>query len=131
MLCVLKLVLAFIYVQLNRRRLYTMNIWFIQEKHTEARDNGYHLFKYLRTSHPEINAFYAITRDSADRGKVETYGNLINAESLKHYIYHLAAKYSIGSQKFGACPYPTDFVNRFHSLCRKDQKVVFLQHGIL
>lgn len=126
----LKLFLAFIYVQFNRQRLYRMDIWLVQEKHTEARDNGYHLFKYLRTVHPEIKAFYSITRNSADRRKVEPYGNIIDADTIKHYVYYLSAKYSIGSQKWGACPYPTDWVNRFHFLCRKDQKIIFLQHGI-
>ena len=129
-ICVIKLFFACIYIFFHKKHLYKKNIWLIQEKHTEARDNGYFLFKYLRTTHPELNVFYSITIDSADRKKVEIYGNTIKADSLQHYIYYLSAKNSIGSQPFGACPYPVHWVNMFNFLCRKDQKVVFLQHGI-
>ena len=107
------------------------NIWLVQEKRTEARDNGYHLFKYIREQHPEVNAYYVITEDSADIGKIKPYGNIINADSLKHYVYYLAAKNSIGSQPNGASPYPTDWVYRFRKLCIKDQNVIFLQHGMI
>lgn len=129
--CAAKLFIAYVYVLLHKRKLYEQNIWLIQEKHTEARDNGYYLFKYLRREHPDLNAFYSITKNSADRKKIEYYGNIIEADTLRHYIYYLSAKYSIGSQKFGACPYPTDWVNSFRFLCRNDQKVIFLQHGII
>ena len=131
LVCVFKLVVAWFCVLFRRKQLYAMDLWIIQEKHTEARDNGYHLFKYIRTVHPEINAYYSITKDSADLGKVRQLGNVVIADSFRHYVYYLAAKNSIGSQKFGACPYPTDWVNRFRFLCRRDQKVIFLQHGIL
>ena len=129
-MCVIKIFLAFIYTQLHKKGLYAKDIWLIQEKHTEARDNGYYLFKYIRTKHPEINAYYSITYDSTDKYKVVTFGNIIEADSITHYIYYLSAKNSIGSQRYGACPYPTDWVNRFRFLCRRDQKVIFLQHGI-
>lgn len=38
---------------------------------------------------------------------------------------------SIGSQKYGACPNPTSWANKFRFLCRKDQRIVFCQYGIL
>ena len=129
--CLEKLIIAFVYILFHKRELYGLDIWLIQEKHTEARDNGYHLFKYVREEYPELNVFYSITKDSADRKKLEHLENLIDSDTIKHYIFYLSAKYNIGSQKFGACPYPTDWVNRFHFLCRKDQKVIFLQHGII
>ena len=130
-ICLCKLFVAFVYVQVCKKRLYSKNIWLIQEKHTEARDNGYHLFRYLRNEHPELNVYFSITHDSADHNKVDQYGNVIDADSIKHYIYYLAAKQSIGSQAYGACPYPTYWVNQFRFLCRKDQKNIFLQHGII
>ena len=130
-ICVYKILVAWVYVQLKKKTLYNMNIWLIQEKHTEARDNGYHLFKYLRKEHPDINAFFSITNDSVDHSKVDIYGNIIDADSIKHYIYYLAAKESIGSQAYGACPYPAFWVDKFRFLCRKDQRNIYLKHGIV
>ena len=130
-ICLIKIGVAYIYILINKNGIYKKEIWLIQEKHNEARDNGYHLFKFIRTEHPEVNAFYSITKDSVDRKKVIPYGNVINADSIRHYIYYLAAKNSIGSQPGGACPYPVSWVNQFRILCRKDQNIVFLQHGII
>ena len=130
-ICACKICIAFVYTQINKKKLYGQNIWLIREKHTEARDNSFHLYKYIRENHPEINAYYTITKNnSPDRKKVLPYGNIIDSESFKHYVYFLSAKCSIGSQLFGACPYPTSFVHRFQFLCRKDQKVIYLKHGI-
>lgn len=51
--------------------------------------------------------------------------------SFTHYLYYLAAKYSINSQPRGAIPYPDVFLFRFRKLARKGQKTVFLQHGVI
>ena len=129
-LCLCKLVLAWLYVQCHKKSLYAREIWLFIEKHGEARDNASHLFRYIRSEHPEVNAYFCLTLNSADNKNVVPYGNVIRAGSLKHYVYYIAAKYSISSQRNGACPHPAGWVYRFRHFCRKDQKVVFLQHGI-
>lgn len=126
----IKVILAWMILHLFKKGLLYQNIWLIEEKRTEARDNGYHLFCYLCKSHPEINAFYVITKDSADIRKVASIGNVIDAESFQHYLFFLAAKYNIGSQPYGAAPQPVSWNNKLRRLFRKDQKLVFLQHGI-
>ena len=113
------------------RKLRKIDIWLIKEKTSEARDNGYYLFKYLCQNHPEINAYYVIKTDTADYQKVKKIGKVIKANSFLHYVYYTIAKYSIGSQPFGAPPSPIIWNYRLGALCRKDQKVVFLQHGII
>ena len=115
-----------------RRDLLNQDIWLIREKRDEARDNGYHFYKYIRENHPEINAFFVITSDSPDRHKVESYGNLIKADGWTHCIYFLAAKYSISSQQYGAYPFHFNIkiLNCVQHLCNRKQKVIFLQHGI-
>lgn len=128
---VMKLFFAWVVLHLFRRELLRQDIWLIREKRTEARDNGYHLFKYLRTEHPEISAFYVITDDSPDMYKIKEYGNIISLNSFQHDLYYLSAKYSIGSQARGAVPSPEDILYRFRKLCRKDQSVIFLQHGVI
>lgn len=127
----LKLVIAWLVLNLFRRDLYKKEIWLIREKGTEARDNGYHFFKYMRTEHPECNVYYAITHDAPDLRKIKRYGNIIELNSFNHYLYYLAAKYSINSQARGAIPYPDVFLFRFRKLARKGQKTVFLQHGVI
>ena len=129
----IRLMLAWLLVHTVNRSLLKQNIWLIREKRDEARDNGYHFFKYLREHHPEIHAFYVITRRSVDRYKIEQYGNLIEADSWQHCLYFLAAKYSIGSQPYGAFPFRfgAKEMNYVQMLCNQKQKVVFLQHGII
>ncbi len=129
----LKYAAGYFSLHLFHRELLKKEIWLISEKRGEARDNGYHLFKFIRTNHPEINAYFVITPDAKDREKVLPYGNLIDHDSKEHMLYYLAAKYSINSQSCGAYPYemiPEIF--RFTRIFRNPkQKCVFLQHGII
>ena len=113
------------------RKLLKKDIWLFQEKHTEARDNAYHLYLFVKQRYPTIESFFVIKRGVPDEAKISSYGTTIDADSLKHYVYWLSSKYSINSQADGAAPYPTSWHYRFRRLCRRDQKVIFLQHGIL
>ena len=126
------LFLAWIVLHTVKRNLLAQDIWLIREKRDEARDNGYHFYKYLRENHQNISAYYVITNSSSDRHKVEKYGNLIKADSFKHCICFLAAKVSIGSQPYGAYPFHFSERELFYikKICNRKQKVVFLQHGI-
>lgn len=123
--------LAYCILLFCKKYLYKRNIWLIAEKKTEARDNGYHFFKYIREKHPEINAYYVIKKDSADLHKIKKYGNIVWHNSMKHYIYYLAALVSANSQQFGAAPSEAALMHSFSYLRRKGQKVIFLQHGII
>lgn len=126
-----KLVIAYLLVIACKKRLLRQNIWLVREKGTEARDNGYHFFRFLREKHPEIPAYYVITRDAADRKKVEPYGNIVELNSMRHYMLYLAAQVSINSQPGGAAPDPAMTIHSIaKKLRRKDQISVFLQHGI-
>lgn len=130
---VLKVCLSWIILHCFCRNLLQKDIWLICEKRNEARDNGFHFFKYLREKHPEINSYYVIDENSPDLQKVTCYGNVVISDTIRHCVYFLAAKYSISSQAYGAFPYEFNrkallVVNKF---CRRDQKTVFLQHGII
>ena len=129
----LKILIAWIYLNLFKRNLLRDDIWIIREKKDEARDNGYYFFSYLREKHPEINAYYIISMNSPDLDKVLQYGNIIKANSFQHCVYYLAAKYSISSQQFGAFPFSFRSKELLYigKLCNTEQKVVFLQHGII
>ena len=125
-----KLIIAFIIKKLFCQKIANRHIWLISEKLTEARDNGYHLFVYLRTNHPEIPVYFVIQRNSVDLPKIEKYGNVLSANTIKHYVYYLCALYSISSQPNGAAPEPKSITTRFRKKMTKNQRIIFLQHGI-
>ena len=111
---------------LNRK-----NVWIFSEKKTEARDNGYHFFRYIREKHPEIRAYYVITKDSVEKSKVERLGRVLRYDSFKHCIWYFAAKERVCSQIHGVRPY--EELSGLTRLCfyrRKDQRQINLKHGI-
>ena len=125
----IKFLIAFMLAKTLFNKLYKENIWLICEKKNEARDNGYHLFKYIREKQQITNAYYVIDKKSPDLNKIENLGNIIYYDTLKHYIYFLVAEKCISSQTI---PYPcskklSDF---FIILRNSKQKTVWLQHGI-
>ena len=102
-------------------------LWLIAEE-GEARDNGYHFYKYVREKHPKDYCFYAIKPESAGYKKVEKLGNVIKWGSLKHWLYYMSANLNISSQKSGnPCPIFWYVVHVKLGLYRNR---VFLQHGI-
>ncbi len=127
----LQLVLAWIVLHTIQRRLLKQDIWLIREKRDEARDNGYHFYKYLKEHQKNVNAFYVITSSSSDRHRVEKYDEIIEADSFKHCLYFLASKFSINSQPFGAYPFHFDLgeLKLVKKICNRNQKVVFLQQS--
>ncbi|RTX69717.1 CDP-glycerol--glycerophosphate glycerophosphotransferase [Staphylococcus hyicus] len=103
------------------------HIWVIGEKSYKAQDNGLHFFKYLRTHHPDIPAYYIIEHDSNERSNVEPYGNVIYFRSPEHFDIMLKADY-ICSTHHPELLYPTNS----HVYTKKVKATkVFLQHGVL
>ncbi|MCD7928117.1 MAG: CDP-glycerol glycerophosphotransferase family protein [Oscillospiraceae bacterium] len=105
-------------------------ILLVSERGDDARDNGYHFFKYLRTVHPEVEAYYAIDRNSADRAKVAPFGNVIDRGSLTHYLLFLADTVKISTHYSGAAPDSNYYFNLAKRI-RLPGKQVFLQHGVI
>lgn len=103
-------------------------LWLICEAKKEACDNGYHLFKYIRTHHPEDNVYYAIDKKGNDYKKIESFGNIIQFDSFKHWIYYLSATKNISTHKSGN-PNPPLFYF-LHIYMGLFNNRVFLQHGI-
>ena len=106
--------------------------WLISERGTDARDNGYFFFRYLRREHPEIPCYYVIDKKSPDYQKVAAIGNIINWRSLRHYIVFLAAPYLISTHIMGCSPnVPVYTVLQKKGVFKAKGKQVFLQHGII
>ena len=127
----IKIALAQVYVATFGRHYIKQDIWIVGEKKTEARDNGYHFFKYLRSEHPEINSYYVIRENSADIEKVRSIGPVIGFDSFKHCIYYAAAKIRACSQTHGVQPFEdVPGIKRIRLFMRKDQLHINLKHGI-
>ena len=105
-------------------------LWIVSERGTDARDNGYHFFKFLRSEHPEINAVYIISDNSPDRKKIASLGKTVNYGSFKHYLCFILAKYRVSTHIDGYSP-DILFFNKFGKLFPDKAKKVFLQHGII
>lgn len=111
----------------KRRR---KHIWLLCEYGAEARDNAFYLFRYLRTEQPQIDAVYALNRDSIDMDRVRPLGEVVYYGSLKHWIYYLSAEVNISSQKGGKPNAAVCYVLEVITGLLKNTRV-FLQHGII
>lgn len=111
-------------------KLFTKNkIWLICEEENEARDNAYVFFKYLcKISDETVYPIYAINKKSPDYKKVEKLGKVISYGGYVHWIYYLAAKYNISSQKGGKPNAAVCYFLEIYNLLKNRR--IFLQHGI-
>lgn len=103
------------------------NTWGIGERKDEARDNGYHFFKYMVKNHPEQRCIYAIDRNCRDYQRVAALGETVQHGSVKHWILYFTCKYLISSQAFKPNGYICTLIERA-GFFRPSH--VFLQHGI-
>lgn len=105
------------------------NIWVISEYRDDARDNGYWLFRHIRTKHPEQKVFYPIRKSSSDYSNVANLGGVIEFSGIKHYLLFWAASTYIGTTKLDGFPgiLACDYLH-LHNLTHF--KYVFLNHGV-
>lgn len=101
--------------------------WAVCERQDEAKDNGYHFFKYMREKHPEINCVYAIDKKCRDYRKVEKLGRIIQYGSVEHWLSYFNCRFLISSQSYKPNGYLCTLFERL-KLFRPEH--VFLQHGI-
>lgn len=119
--------LAWPVAQLCKKR--HKNLWLISERPDEARDNGYALFRYIRTEHPQDDVRYVITSNGLDRNKVEQLGNVVDFGSFWHYVYYWMTRVHISAHVDAGTP--NSRVTRFmetHGIL--SNKRVCLQHGV-
>src|SRR5699024_9539937 len=108
------------------------DIWLISERYDEARDNGFHFFKYIRTQEQSINCFYVIDKESKDKKKVAQYGNIIHFGSYKHYLYYYLATKHITTHGSGYGLMPdTRACRLLEKFFTVEAKSIYLKHGIL
>ena len=104
------------------------DLWLVGEADNEARDNGYHFFKYMRLHHKEQPCAYFISPKAKDAEKVKPLGPIVAQGSVKHWIMYFTCSKIISSQKGGK---PNAALCAFIELKGWFRPhFVFLQHGI-
>ena len=106
------------------------DLWLICESANEARDNGYWLFRFLCRERPQVDAVYAICRTSPDYAKVASLGQVVEYGSFRHWVYYLAAKVNLSSQKSGKPNAAVCYLLEVVLGVWKNRRV-FLQHGVI
>lgn len=121
------MVIAWIAKPLYRKKFQT--VWLVCEEPKEARDNGYHFFKYMCLHQPQQKCIYAIRKKSVDYKKVAELGEVVEYGSMLHWIAYFLCEYNISSQKGGKPNAPIcsfmELNNYFH------MRNIFLQHGVI
>lgn len=134
----IRLSIGYIILHISKRNLLKKKIWIVMERATEARDNGFSFFCYMRENHPDINTFYIIIKGSPDEKKLKQYkDNIIHYNTYKHIYYYLAAECSISTHERGVTsPYcfhgytGYSCIESLSWFVPTKQIIVFLQHGI-
>ncbi|MCW2750707.1 MAG: hypothetical protein JWR83_1817 [Aeromicrobium sp.] len=108
------------------------SLWLVGERADTARDNGYHLFAYLRRERPDVRVYYVIDPASDHRPRVAALGPVVAHSSWRHRILMLHADvlanaYSIKHMLPRQWD-PTAYVRQF--AWRIGSRRVYLKHGI-
>ncbi|KAM9864595.1 hypothetical protein ACIFOC_02337 [Leucobacter aridicollis] len=105
--------------------------WYLLDHPERADDNAEHLYRYLMNYRPEINAVFALQRDSNDWERLSNEGfHLVDYGSPESSAAALQAAVVLSSDAVEACMYPAprkvfgkpqyDFVFLQHGICEKD-----------
>lgn len=100
--------------------------WVLHERGTDARDNGYFFYKFLKEKHPEIKLYYIIDKNSADFDKVKADAVLFG--SLKNYWVLARAEKIVSSHYYFGAPCMNKKVFDFCSLY---ENFYWIRHGIV
>ena len=100
--------------------------WVICERGTDARDNGYWFYQYMKATHPEQKVYYIIDRVSADYDRVKA--DAVALGSLKNYWVVASARKRISTHYASGIPIVSEKLFRF---CGLHKNFCFLQHGVI
>ena len=103
------------------------NAWVFTDRENDADDSAEHLYRWIRRNHPEINAWFLLTRDSYDWARLAAEGFRLVPPGLKRKLLILNSDHVISSH--------TDYKDgkfdkeRYGDLMR--WRFTFLQHGVI
>ncbi len=103
--------------------------WLLMDRDTQADDNAEHLYRYIMHSHPKINAFFCLHKDSHDWDRLKKEGfKLIEFDTYEHKLVYLYAKHLISSH---AAPYIKNYLPLKWDINIPKTLYTFLQHGVI
>lgn len=103
--------------------------WILMDRVNMAQDSAEHLYRYIMTEHPDVNAWYILETGSVDWDRLEAEGfRLIAYGSRDHEAVYMNASHVISSHLSPevVSPIPIDY---YQSRVRP-WKTTFLQHGV-
>ncbi|GDY27286.1 hypothetical protein AHAT_31760 [Agarivorans sp. Toyoura001] len=104
-------------------------IWLLCETETQAQENGYELFRWIKSNAPSIEAYYVIRDDSPSINKFQSNEEWLALDSWKQYFYMYHAEAIISTHGLWMIP---DELGILKKLTRKtlNAKRVMLNHGV-
>lgn len=110
------------------RRRYNQS-WILMDRVERGHDNAEHLFKHLQRHEPQINAWFAVEKNSTDWKRLRAQGHkkLLAYGSFRWKLACLNATHVISSQA-GPYVYNPMQLRRFG---RRTWRFIFLQHGVI
>lgn len=109
-------VFTFKIIRIVGRFFYRRRIWLINDRAMFADDNGEAFFRFL--SKKDVDAVFAIKKDSPDYERVSKYGEVVEYESLKHKFLTCVCECHMGSITT-------------HMEDHEEAPQIFLQHGVI
>ena len=108
------------------------DIWLVGERHDTAQDNGYALFRHLRSTEPDREAFYVT--DRPDLEPLRGLGNVVRRGSFRHRLLMLHARLLVGAYDLDSYLLPPQWTKaeyHRHLAWRIGSRRAFLQHGVI
>ena len=100
--------------------------WVICERGTDARDNGWHFYNYMKNQHPETKVYYVIEKKSSDYDRVKQ--DAVNYGSIKNYWVVARADKLVSTHVAKFVPYLGGKIKNYFP--EIEQRFYFLQHGV-
>ena len=109
-------------------RRYFGDAWVLMDRIDKAGDNAEHVFRRLRTSHPEINAWYVIENGTPDwrRLRAAGLGRMIPYGSLRWKLLMLNCRHLLASQ----IDWPIVKPPAIAKIRQPDWRYTYLGHGV-
>lgn len=101
------------------------NIWVFMDRDTQADDNAEHLYRWVKKSHPEQQAFFVLRRESKDYQRLSDEGFALVAFGTKEHEELLRKCSTIVSSHADGFVH-SYFGDNFY----KSKRFIFLQHGV-
>lgn len=104
-------------------------IWLICETQFQAQENGYYLFKWIRTNYPNLKVYYVISKNAPNLENLLKLENILYYESYKQILYLYLAKKLISTHGLWIIPNEMGILKKY---TRKtlNAKGIMLNHGI-